>query len=71
MGLAFPPQGRLSTDSHPHNCYGVNTMNDKATLFKPAILILAKSYSTARNRGMVMPSERAKRARAVERAGFI
>ena len=36
-----------------------------------AILILAKSYSTARNRGMVMPSERAKRARAVERAGFI
>jgi hypothetical protein len=37
----------------------------------PAILILAKSYSTARNRGMVMPSERAKRARAVERAGFI
>jgi hypothetical protein len=38
---------------------------------QPAILILAKSYSTARNRGMVMPSERAKRARAVERAGFI
>jgi hypothetical protein len=38
---------------------------------KSAILILAKSYSTARNRGMVMPSERAKRARAVERAGFI
>ena len=37
----------------------------------PAILILTKSYSTARNRGMVMPSERPKRARAVERAGFI
>ncbi len=21
MGLAFPPQGRLFTDSHPHNCW--------------------------------------------------
>ena len=38
MGLAFPIQGRLSTASHPHNCYGVNTMNDKATLFKQALL---------------------------------
>ncbi len=38
MGLTFPPQGRLFTDSHPHNCYGVNTMDDKATLFKQALL---------------------------------
>jgi len=36
-----------------------------------AILILAKSYPTARNRGMVMPSERAKRARAVEKGRFV
>jgi hypothetical protein len=32
----------------------------------PGILISAKSYSKARNRGMAMPSERLKRARAVE-----
>jgi hypothetical protein len=43
----------------------------KSKLVLSAILILTKSYSTARNRGMVMPSERDKRARAVERAGFI
>ena len=47
------------------------TNDEYVSLLIPAILILAKSYSTARNRGMVMPSERAKRARAVERAGFI
>ena len=37
----------------------------------PAILILAKSYSKARNKGRVMPSERPKRARAVERTRFV
>jgi len=36
-----------------------------------AILILTKSYPTARNRGMVMPSERAKRARSVEKGRFV
>jgi hypothetical protein len=52
-----------------HASEDVEIMDDGHTT--SAILILAKSYSTARNRGMVMPSERAKRARAVERAGFI
>jgi len=40
-------------------------------IFYPAILILAKSYSKARNKGRVMPSERPKRARAVERTRFV
>ncbi len=44
---------------------------DQMDQLEPAILILTKSYPTARNKGMVMPSERAKRARAVERTRFV
>jgi hypothetical protein len=55
----------------PFSLFGRRGTGFNLPLPLSAILILAKSYSTARNRGMVMPSERAKRARAVERAGFI
>ena len=36
----------------------------------PAILILAKSYSKARNKGILMSSQRPKGARTVERGGI-
>jgi hypothetical protein len=37
----------------------------------PAILILTKRYASSENAGIVMTSEKAKRARTVERAGFV
>jgi hypothetical protein len=36
-----------------------------------AILILTKRYASSENAGIVMTSEKAKRARTVERAGFV
>jgi hypothetical protein len=38
---------------------------------EPAILILTKRYASSENAGIVMTSEKAKRARTVERAGFV
>jgi hypothetical protein len=71
-GFSNPAKGGRS---HHSGARGSGWIDARVHWSKPqfitAILILAKSYSTARNRGMVMPSERAKRARAVERAGFI
>jgi hypothetical protein len=44
---------------------------DKLAHDRSAILILTKRYASSENAGIVMTSEKAKRARTVERAGFV